>query len=57
MHGIELHAAFEERDNKQENAKFLELSLFSHKIALLMQFCGKRKITLNHTMFININGS
>ena len=61
MHGIELHATFEERKNKkQKNAKFLfknvELSFFSHKIALVMQFCGKRKITLNYAMFINING-
>ena len=39
VHGIELHAAFEERENKQKNAKFwfknLELSFFSHKIALV----------------------
>ena len=61
VHGIELHAAFEEREHKQKNAKFwlknLELSLFSHKNALVMQFGGKRKITLNYAMFININGS
>ena len=39
VHGIELHLAFEERENKQKNAKFvfknLELSFFSHKIALV----------------------
>ena len=61
MHGIELNAAFEERENKQKNAKFLfknlELSFFSHKIELLMQFFGKRKTTLNYALFININGS
>ena len=34
-----------------------KLSFFSHKIALVMQFCGKRKITLIYAMFININGS
>ena len=39
VHGIELCAAFEERDNKQNNAKFYvikkrELSFFFHKIAL-----------------------
>ena len=37
VHGIELHAAFEERENKQKNAelllKILELSFVSHKIA------------------------
>ena len=42
-----LHAAFEERENKQKNAKFylkvLELSFFSHKNALVMQFYWKRK--------------
>ena len=36
---------------------FLELSFFSHKIALVMQFCGKRKITQTYAMFINIYGS
>ena len=39
------------------NQFFLELSFFSHKNALVMQFCGKRKTTLNYAMFININGS
>ena len=61
VHGIELHAAFKERENKQKNARFqfknLELSFFSNKIALVVQFCGKRKTTLNYAMFININGS
>ena len=61
VHRIELHVAFEERGNKQKKAKFsfknLELSFFSHKIVLVMQFCGKRKITLNYAIFININGS
>ena len=61
MHEIELQAAFEERENKQKNAKFqfknLELSFFSQKIASVIQFCGKRKITLTYAMFININGS
>ena len=56
VHEIELHTAFEERENKQKNAKFylknFELSFFSHKIALVMQFCGKRKITLNYAMFV-----
>ena len=37
VHGIELHAAFEKRENKQKNAKLqfkkLEFSFFSHKIA------------------------
>ena len=37
VHGIELHAAFEGRENKQKNAKLqfkkLELSFVSHKIA------------------------
>ena len=37
VHGIELHAAFEESENKQKNAKLqlkrLELSFVSHKIA------------------------
>ena len=37
VHGIELHAAFEERENKQKNAKLylkkFELSFVSHKIA------------------------
>ena len=51
VHGIELHAAFEERENKQKNANFylncFKLSFFSHKNALVMQFCVKRKITLN----------
>ena len=37
--------------------KKLELSFFSHKCTWVMQFCGKRKITLNYAMFININGS
>ena len=36
VHGIELHAAFEERENKQKNAKLKfkksELSFVSHKI-------------------------
>ena len=36
VHGIELHAAFDERENKQKNAKLyfkkLELSFVSHKI-------------------------
>ena len=45
VHGIELHAAFEEREIKQKNAKFifkiLELSFFSHKIALVCSFVGK----------------
>ena len=69
VHGIELHAAFDERE-KQKFAKFefknlelsffsykialvmqyLELSFFSYKIALVMQFCGIRKITLNYAM-------
>ena len=35
VHGVELHAAFEERENKQKNAKFqlifLELSFFPRK--------------------------
>ena len=61
VHGIELRAAFEERENKQKYANFklifLELSFFSHKNALVMHFCGKRKINLNYAMFININGS
>ena len=61
VHGIELHAAFEKRKNKQKNAKLylkkLELSYFSHKVALLMQFYGKGKITLIYSMFINIKGS
>ena len=61
LHWVELHAAFEERENKQKNAKFfftnLELSFFSNKFAFVMQFCGKRKITLNYAMCININGS
>ena len=39
------------------NKFFLVLSFFSHKNALVMQFSGKRKITLNYAMFININGS
>ena len=60
VHEIELYAAFEERENKQKNVKLLfknlELSFFSNKIVLVMKFCGKRKITLNYTMFINING-
>ena len=38
---------FEERENKQKNAKFkfkyLELSFLSRKIAIVIQFCGKRK--------------
>ena len=51
VHGIELRAAFEERENK--HFKILELSFFFHKIALVMQFCGKRKITLNNAMFAN----
>ena len=54
VHEIELHTAFEERKNKQKNAIFsfkkIELSFFSHKIALVIQFCGKRKITLNYAM-------
>ena len=40
VHGIELHAAFGEKENKQKNAKFwfknLELSFFFHKIPLVM---------------------
>ena len=52
--------SFEERENKQKNAKFwlknLELSFFSDKIAVVMHFCQKRNITLNYAMFINING-
>ena len=40
VHGIELHATFEKRENKQKNAKLqlkkLELSFFSHNIALGM---------------------
>ena len=47
VHGIELHAAFEERENKQKNAKLLlkklELSFVSHKIAFSNAiFYGKR---------------
>ena len=46
---------------KKKNAKFnfqnLELSFFFHKIALVMQFRGKRNITQNDSKFININGS
>ena len=61
VHRIELHAAFEERENKQKNANFfiifLELSFFSHKNASVMQFYGQRKITLNFAMFIIINRS
>ena len=57
VHVIELHAAFDERENKKRtlnfNLNFLELSFFSHKNALVMQFYGKRKITLNYAMFIN----
>ena len=36
---------------------FFELSFFSHKNAIVMQFYEKRKITLEYAMFININGS
>ena len=59
---IKLHAAFEEREYKQKNAKVLikknlEFSFFSYKSALVMQLGEKRKITLNYAMFININGS
>ena len=40
VHGIEPHATFEKRENKQKHAKLelkkLELSFFSHKIALVM---------------------
>ena len=47
VHGIELHATFEERENKEKNAKFwltnLELSFFSHKIALVMEKVGKER--------------
>ena len=48
VHGIELHTTFQERENKQKNAKFQtknwELSFLSPKIALVMRFYGKRKI-------------
>ena len=61
VHGIELHATFEERENKQKNAKFS--LIFLKVIFLFPQKCisdailwGK-KITLNYAMFININGS
>ena len=51
--GIELRAAFEERENKQKNAKFfneiIELSFFSHKIAL----CSVYKHKCLVTMFTN----
>ena len=47
VHGIELHAAFEKRENKQKNAKLLlkklELSFFSHKFALVMQICWEKR--------------
>ena len=61
VHGIELRAAFEERENKQKNAK-LQLKKQSYlsfpiKLHLVMQFYGKRQITLNYSMFINIKGS
>ena len=45
-HGIELHAAFEKRENKQKNAKLKLKSFFSYKIVLInlvIQFCGEKK--------------
>ena len=63
VHGIELNADFEERENKQKNAKFLftklELSFFSHKKCIINAILLEKnsKITLNYAMFININGS
>ena len=55
VHGIELHATFEERENKQKNAKLLlkelELSFFSHKIALVMQFLLKK---IDNSKLLNV---
>ena len=61
VHGIELHAAFEKRENKKTNAKFsfknLELSFFSHKIAFLKKDNSKLNNVFKHkwlvTMFTN----
>ena len=49
-------AVLKQNDHFQTH-KNLELSFFSHEIALVMQFSGKRKITLQYAMFINIKDS
>ena len=55
VHGIELYAAFEKRENKQKNAKLwlkkLELSFFSHKFALVMQFCWEK---IDNSKLLNV---
>ena len=55
VHGIELHAAFEKRENKQNEryivVKKLKLSFFSHKIALVMQFCWEK---IDNSKLLNV---
>ena len=50
LHGMELYVSFEERENKQKNAKFqlnnLELSFFSHEIALHNVYKHKCLVTM-----------
>ena len=55
VHGIELHAAFDERENKQKNAKLyfkkLELSFVSHKITFSNAILWEK---IDNSKFVNV---